>query len=105
VRNVHNGDFSRFGIELLDKETWEVRASDELWQKDILNFLERWGEENGHADISVHVEAKRARPVGVRFRPEEVAARGGSANLPIDFNQAQRLGAFIVGALPAPEGE
>jgi hypothetical protein len=85
------------GFQLLDVRTWKSRVEDKNNIDLLLKIL------SDHAGQE-HVEAIRARPHGIRFRPEEVAGAFSEATLPVGFDHAEALGKQVLQAIKQAEG-
>lgn len=87
--------FKSLEIELLDISSWQPRAADEQWQRDVVAYMKRKCIDPSHV-------AFIEREIGCcRFRPEEVAAAGtvNAESLPMGFHDAVSRGEAIVAAL------
>lgn len=72
--------FKRFGIELIDTNTWEIRDEDSKWHEYIVSLLLKHKVDEDHVNI-----VKNENPC-VRIRPEEIAASCNFAKHPVMFN-------------------
>ena len=94
--------FDALGFELVLRDTWPVREQeDREWVEWIISELEK----NAHCTPE-HIQAIRDHPIGVRFRPEEVAGAVASERPPLDFKTAVEAGADLRRQLaPSPEDD
>lgn len=97
--------FESFGIQLVERNTWQSRTQDEFWMAEIIKLLEDWGTTKNLPDLTDHIEAIRSSPPVHRFRPEEVAASVATDAPPLDFETAMAMGieilTAIAGGIPA----
>ena len=88
-----------FGLELIDKSSWQRRAEDEEWQKRILEYYKQMNIETPDyysEELIPHYE----KNIGCfRFRPEEVSAASGASYLPVEFYHCEECGRRVKDAL------
>ena len=88
--------FESCGFELLLKSTWELRDDDEEFREKVIAALARQPQD---ASTVAHIQAIRASPLQVRYRPEEVAAGVGCSDAPLSFARAVEVGRSIIEAI------
>ncbi len=86
--------FRSIGINLILHEEWPERQSDLRWHSAIVETLRKRGASKEHI-AAVEAEAPCAR-----YLPQEVAAAGTAAEMPISFKYAKPVGHAIRSKLP-----
>lgn len=89
--------FRSLGLELIVLESWPPRASDAVWQGEIVKALRQSLPDIG-ADAE-HIRRQEERIGSPRYRPEEIAAAVSSETPPMVFADAERLGGEILAAM------
>lgn len=82
--------FNRFGIELVDSNTWEKRDSDNIWFDLLIQNL-------GSTNVPYeHVHILKKQIPCARIRPEEIAASCQLANKPNVFHDVLPLSELLL---------
>lgn len=80
--------FRTLHFEILKVSEWQSRDGDVEWQTEMVGYLRR-----KHGELLAGIVASHIGDP--RFRPEEAAAGAVSADRPLSFDDASRLGARI----------